>query len=54
MPGEMSFCKNKLLSSIPGEIPFCKNKLKENMLGISKRLKLIKEMPRPKYGPRGS
>ena len=54
MPGEMPFCKNTLLSSMPGEMPFCKNKLKENMLGTSKRLKLIKEMPRPKCGPGGS
>ena len=38
---------------MPGEMPFCKDKLKENMLGTSKRLRLIKEMPRPKCGPGG-
>ena len=42
------------MSSMPGEMPFGKNKLKENMLETSKRLKLIKEMPRPKCGPGGS
>ena len=39
---------------MPGEMPFCQNKLKESMLGTWQRLKLIKEMPRLKCGPKGS